>query len=137
MLDAVKTGNRISVSRQDKGLTQGELAAKLGVTPQAVSRWERGNALPDIEFLLPLSELLDIPVTDILTGGHSPKDASEEKPVNAVDLIQQDLIGLYINFQLIPLVMPEKGGTLFEDIKEIRLALARKWGISLSRHYGK
>ena len=41
-------GDKISEYRQNKGLTQEELAGKIGVTPQALSKWERGQSLPDV-----------------------------------------------------------------------------------------
>jgi len=47
-------------------LTQGELATKLGVSRQAVSKWETGNSLPDIELLAEISELYGISIDDII-----------------------------------------------------------------------
>ena len=47
---------RLSEARKEKGFTQAELARRLGVTAQAVSKWERGNAYPDIELL---DEMMD------------------------------------------------------------------------------
>lgn len=47
-------------------ITQDELASRLGVTRQAVSKWETGNTIPDVEILLSLSELYGIPINDIL-----------------------------------------------------------------------
>lgn len=41
-------GNKISIARQNKNMTQEELAKRLGVTSQAVSKWERGLSLPDV-----------------------------------------------------------------------------------------
>ena len=43
-------GDKISEYRQNKGLTQEELAGKIGVTPQALSKWERGQSLPMSDF---------------------------------------------------------------------------------------
>lgn len=53
--------------RKLKGFTQEELARELGVTSQAVSRWEAGNGMPDISFIVPLAQNLGI-TTDILFG---------------------------------------------------------------------
>lgn len=50
---------RLSEARKEKGFTQAELARRLGVTAQAVSKWERGNAYPDIELLDGISTVLD------------------------------------------------------------------------------
>ena len=40
--------SRLSMFRQNKNMTQEELAERMGVTPQALSKWERGHSLPDI-----------------------------------------------------------------------------------------
>ena len=52
--------------RKEKGLTQEELARKLGVTFQAVSKWETAQTLPDITLLPGLSQLLDISIDKLL-----------------------------------------------------------------------
>lgn len=53
-------GENISKLRQNKHMTQEEFAARLGVTPQAVSRWERGNSLPDISLMKGICEVLSV-----------------------------------------------------------------------------
>lgn len=52
--------------RKEKGYTQKALAQKLFVSDKAVSKWERGLSMPDISLLVPLSELLDVTVTELL-----------------------------------------------------------------------
>lgn len=59
-------GNKISEYRQNKGLTQEELAGKLGVTPQALSKWERGQSLPDVGLLADLCNILGCRADDLL-----------------------------------------------------------------------
>ena len=59
-------GNKIAALRKEKGYTQKQLAEKLHVTDKAVSNWERGNNLPDIAILEPLSNLLDTSIIEIL-----------------------------------------------------------------------
>lgn len=56
----------IKVSRKFKGLSQDELAIKLNVVRQTVSKWERGLSVPDSEMLISLSEILEIPVSTLL-----------------------------------------------------------------------
>ena len=131
MLDAVKIGKLILVSRQDKGFTQEELASKLGITPQAVSRWERGNSLPDIDFLLPLSNLLDISIEGLLTGSHTSKESINEnkQPISVIDLIQTDEILMRIGQDLILLVDTAQGGDFLEHIVETRRKLSMKYGV--------
>ena len=55
--------------RLEKGLTQQELADKLGITDKAISKWERGISFPDISMLIPISKVLEISLYDLLTGG--------------------------------------------------------------------
>ena len=61
-------GSRIAELRRKKNMTQEELAAELGVTPQAVSKWERGLSLPDIVFIDELALALGITIDELLTG---------------------------------------------------------------------
>lgn len=67
-MDYDKIGNFISKRRKEKGMTQNELALKLNLTDQAVSRWERGIGCPDISILESLAEILDVQVLEILRG---------------------------------------------------------------------
>ena len=141
MIDMVKTGKRISNSRKNKNLTQEELASRLGVTPQAVSRWERGNAMPDIEFLMPLSAMLDIPVEDLLTGSTSfkePVNPAEPPiteppkigPVEAYNLISADELRIFIaeDFFLDNPGFEEAMTDNLERITTLRRELALKYG---------
>lgn len=54
--------------REDAGLTQRQLADKLGVTDKAVSKWETGRGLPDISLLGPLAKALGVTTAELLTG---------------------------------------------------------------------
>lgn len=64
-----KVGNQIALLRKNKGLTQSDLGERLGVTFQAVSKWERGETLPDTSILVDLADILETTVDFILTGG--------------------------------------------------------------------
>ncbi|MGE5580578.1 MAG: helix-turn-helix domain-containing protein [Bacillota bacterium] len=68
MINMERTGARISKLRKDQGMTQAELAARLMVSPQAVSKWETGQALPDSGQLLAMSHLFDVTINSILAG---------------------------------------------------------------------
>lgn len=61
-------GLRIAHMRRERGLTQGQVALRMGVTPQAVSKWERGLSCPDLVFLDELADLLDTTIDVLLTG---------------------------------------------------------------------
>lgn len=56
----------IQALRKSKGLSQEELALKLNVVRQTVSKWERGLSVPDAEMLVALGETLDVPVSALL-----------------------------------------------------------------------
>lgn len=66
MANKIHFGKRISVLRRKAGLSQTDLAEKLGVTSQAVSKWECGNAVPDIDILLELSHLYKVTINEML-----------------------------------------------------------------------
>ena len=66
MINKIHFAKRMSQLRHRTGLSQTELAKRLGVTSQAVSKWERGTAIPDIETLLELSHLYNISVNGLL-----------------------------------------------------------------------
>ena len=68
-MDAKKTGCFIAEKRKEKNLSQKELAEYLHITDKAVSKWERGISFPDITILIPLSEVLNVSLYDLLTGG--------------------------------------------------------------------
>lgn len=61
-------GTRIAILRKEKGLTQEELAEKLGVSSQAVSKWENDLSYPDIMLLPQLSKIFDTTVDELLSG---------------------------------------------------------------------
>ena len=67
-MDATKTGNFIAELRREKELTQRELADALLVSDKAVSRWETGRGMPDIENLEALATTLDTSVAELLLG---------------------------------------------------------------------
>ncbi|MBQ3080472.1 MAG: helix-turn-helix domain-containing protein [Clostridia bacterium] len=62
------TGAVIKELREKKGLTQEELARRIGVTGKAVSKWETGKGLPDISLLEPLSSALGASVIELMKG---------------------------------------------------------------------
>lgn len=63
----IQIGDNIRIARKRKGLTQEELAGLIGVTSQAVSRWESGAGLPDISMIVPIAQVLSVS-TDMLFG---------------------------------------------------------------------
>ncbi|WP_294440736.1 helix-turn-helix domain-containing protein [uncultured Slackia sp.] len=59
-------GGKVASLRKEKGMTQLELAQKMGVTDKAVSKWERDLSLPDVSSLPRLAEVLDVSVEELL-----------------------------------------------------------------------
>ena len=82
-------GKKISNLRQNANLTQEELALRMGVTPQAISKWERGQSLPDISILGDLCRLLNVS-SDLLLGLEY-KNFTENNDVETQDVILQNL----------------------------------------------
>lgn len=68
MLDSIRIGHFISEKRKELKMTQQQLADKLKVSFQAVSKWENGSAYPNLEVLYELSVALGVKVDDILSG---------------------------------------------------------------------
>lgn len=77
-MNALETGKFISSKRREKGLTQKELAEKLGVTDKAVSKWETGRGMPDVSVLEDLSKELEVSVSEILNGGEVERELLSE-----------------------------------------------------------
>lgn len=77
-----RTGPFISERRKAIGLTQKELAERLGVTNKAVSKWETGGGMPDVSMLRKLSEILEVSVDELLAGEYAEerKGMSLHKP---------------------------------------------------------
>lgn len=68
-MDSKMVGAQITRLRKGKELTQNDLGDRLGVSFQAVSKWERGETLPDTAILLDLANVLETSVDFILSGG--------------------------------------------------------------------
>lgn len=68
-MDTLKTGRYIQNLRKAAGMTQKELAEKLNISFQAVSKWENGDALPDTGILLDLCDILGTTADKLLNGG--------------------------------------------------------------------
>lgn len=62
-------GTRIADKQRKIGLTQDQLAEKVGVSPQAVSKWENNFSCPDIGLLPSLADLFGISIDELLQGG--------------------------------------------------------------------
>jgi transcriptional regulator with XRE-family HTH domain len=126
-------GQRFQRLRKQKGLTQEQIAERVNISPQAVSKWENDLTAPDINILLELSEILGVTV-DILLGKVNEVETtfSNEKPnynklLLKIKIISNDgdKVNINLPFSLIKvcvekgLSMPSINGN--EALKEINL----------------
>ena len=89
-MDQQKIGRFIAKRRKDAGLTQIQLAEKLGITDRAVSKWETGRALPDSSIMLDLCSVLKITVNDLLCGEVVTMDNyNKEMENNLLEMIKE------------------------------------------------
>lgn len=106
-----KIGDFISNQRKEKGLTQKQLAAKLFITDKAISKWERGLSIPDIEILDKLSKEFDITIEEIIAGekGNKQKLNIEEeikKITNEINIQnKKSKIKLLLTFLIIIIIL--------------------------------
>jgi len=91
-IDKVKFGEFVLSLRKEKGMTQKELAGQLYVSDKAVSKWERGLSVPDITLLVPLAEILEVSVTELLECRRIPQE--DILSVCKTDDIVKKVIGL-------------------------------------------
>ena len=75
----IETANRLYELRKQKGLSQEELAEKLGVSRQAVSKWERSEASPDTDNLIALAKIYDLSLDELIFGEKQKEEKQEEK----------------------------------------------------------
>lgn len=95
-IDKDSFGRFVFEERRRLGLTQKNLAEQLYVSNQAVSKWERGQSLPDVELLIPLAEILGVTVTELLEGRRL--QTGEKLEQDAVEhLIQKVLLSFPVS----------------------------------------
>ena len=80
-MDQNKSGKFIAKLRKEKNMTQEQLAEKMGVSINAVSKWERGLSFPDVSLYKKLCKELDINIEELING---EKDESEEAKEKAI-----------------------------------------------------
>ncbi len=78
-MDQVKIGRFIAERRKKVNLTQAQLAEKLNITDKAISKWERGKAMPDVSIMLELCGILEISVNELLNGEEISMEKNNEK----------------------------------------------------------
>lgn len=91
MMDSVRVGNFIMNKRKEAGMTQQQLAEKLNISFQSVSKWETGNAYPNVEILYDLATVLGVTTDEILTGSEKSEDGLSYSKAG-VDIAYTDTI---------------------------------------------
>ena len=89
-MDLVKIGRYIAEKRKSLGLTQRQLAEKLGKSDKSVSKWERGICLPDVSVYLELCEILGISLNEFLAGEDIETANVEKKSEDTLIQITKD-----------------------------------------------
>ena len=89
-MDLTKIGSFIAKRRKLKGLTQSQLAERLGVTDRAISKWECGRSMPDSSIMLDLCNELEISVNELLTGEElEMQDYNKQAEDNLIEMAKQ------------------------------------------------
>lgn len=91
-MDQKKIGKFISEKRKEKKLTQEKLAEKLGVTDRAVSNWETGKSMPDLSLFVPLCEILEITINDLMSG-----EIVDDKEY--INTLEQNIVSMVSNIE--------------------------------------
>ena len=78
--------DRIQYLRKQKGFSQEELADKVGVSRQAVSKWESRQSAPDLDKIIIMSEIFGV-TTDYILKGIEPVSATKKKPIYPLYLV--------------------------------------------------
>lgn len=126
--------DRLVKARKEKGFTQEELALRLGVTPQAVSKWERGVGYPDIELLFYICEVLQCSTDYMLRLDVSKQRLTEnndeqQKKQLLCSILSEPLV-VEAGSGLVELLVEEHKNQ-FPSIQRLREQMATQYGILL------
>lgn len=89
-MEQKKIGIFIAQQRKEKQMTQKQLGEVLGISDKTVSKWETGHGLPDISMIMPLCEILNINVNELLSGEHLTQDTYNEKAEENIMNLMKD-----------------------------------------------
>ena len=102
-------GENLQQVRKKNGLSQEALAELLGVSRQAVSKWELGDGYPEVEKLLILSKKLNVSLDSLLAGESTPANSGESKPSDTIRIISPHE-GVILNASKVSRSQQYKGG---------------------------
>ena len=80
-MDQIKTGRFISQERKSRNLTQKQLAEKLNISDKTISKWECGKGFPEISLILPLCDILQTSVNELLLGEFISDENLKKNPI--------------------------------------------------------
>lgn len=90
-MDQVRIGKFIAKTRKLRNLTQKQLADALSISDKTISKWECGKGLPEVSLMLPLCDMLDITVNDLLSGEKvSEADYQKKAEGNMMNLVKEN-----------------------------------------------
>ncbi len=146
-MDAKIFGNYIAARRKELGMTQANMAEKIHVTDKAVSRWERGVGLPDIDNLEAIAKALDVSLVSLMRGKTcdekhiSIQDAEElvtntikiSKETSKLERIWGSILGIFgIIIVLLCILLLRDGKIVMYSVASIITGLIA-WGIPIYR----
>lgn len=99
----------LQLLRKRHSYTQEDLAQALSISRQAVSKWETGNTIPDIEILLKLSKLYNLTINDILEPNIQSKDISNFEDI--IKIPKEELKELLCKFDISDIIKAAMGSS--------------------------
>ena len=84
-------GENLKTLRKNKGITQEELAVRLNIVRQTISKWEKGQSIPDAEMLVKLADIFEVPVSQLL-GSRIEPDAQSDALAEQLARINEQLV---------------------------------------------
>lgn len=97
-------GSMIAELRKKQGMTQAELAEKLGITDKAVSKWERDLSFPDVNIILKLAEIFNVTVDELMQVKTTTKEDTTKK--NISEMVTLVLKGVSLAMGIAVVVLP-------------------------------
>ncbi|MCH3947292.1 MAG: helix-turn-helix domain-containing protein [Olsenella sp.] len=94
-------GEKVKAVRTKAGLTQEQFAQRLGVTRQAVSNWENGRNLPDIEVVIAMSRTFGVSLDELILGGEDMAQENDTREDMAEKLIRDGSEGRWMRTSLV------------------------------------
>lgn len=117
MFDTKKFGVYMARNRKNADLTQSELAEKLCLTRQAISRYELGDSFPDISILIQIAEIFEVTLDELINSGNPTK--GETKMIkNIIDINEKNTIKIDDIINVAPLIKPSALGEFAKKLEE-------------------